>query len=79
MKTDESLTAEQKEAKIHQLRRAARVQMVKLLTPEQRQQMRANIRALRAAAGSNSNNSHRKPSRRDNWAETSGAVRFERT
>ncbi len=46
---DESLTADQKEAKIHQLRRGARMQMVKLLTPEQRQQMKANVRALRAS------------------------------
>src|SRR5208282_1990035 len=46
---DESLTADQKAAKIHQLRHGARMQMVKLLTPEQRQQMRANVRALRAA------------------------------
>ena len=47
--TDESLTADQKEAKIHQLRHGARMQMVKLLTPEQRQQMKANVRALRAS------------------------------
>jgi Spy/CpxP family protein refolding chaperone len=46
---DESLTADQKAAKIHQLRHGARMQMVKLLTPEQRQQMKANARALRAA------------------------------
>ena len=46
---DESLTADQKAAKIHQLRRSARMQMVKLLTPEQRQQMRANVRAMRAS------------------------------
>jgi Spy/CpxP family protein refolding chaperone len=46
---DESLTAEQKEAKIHQLRHGARLQMAKLLTPEQRQQMEANVRALRAS------------------------------
>src|SRR5271169_5353099 len=46
---DESLTADQKEAKIHQLRHGARFEMVKLLTPEQRQQMRANVRALRAS------------------------------
>ena len=46
---DESLTADQKEAKIHQMRRGARMQMVKLLRPEQRQQMKANVRALRAA------------------------------
>jgi Spy/CpxP family protein refolding chaperone len=49
VKNDESLTADQKEMKIHQLQRGARMQMVKLLTPEQRQQMRANVRALRAA------------------------------
>ena len=49
LKADQSLSADQQAAKIHQLRREARVQMVKLLTPEQRQQMRANIRALRAA------------------------------
>jgi len=46
---DGSLTADQKEAKIHQLRHSARRQMVKLLTAEQRQQMRANVRALRAS------------------------------
>jgi Spy/CpxP family protein refolding chaperone len=46
---DESLAADQKETKIHQLRHSARMQMVKLLTPEQRQQMRANVRALRAS------------------------------
>jgi Spy/CpxP family protein refolding chaperone len=46
---DESLTADQREAKIHQLRHGARLQMVKLLTPEQQQQMRANVRALRAS------------------------------
>lgn len=50
---DESLTADQKEAKIHQLRHGARLQMVKLLTPEQRQQMRANVRALRASRREN--------------------------
>ncbi len=46
---DESLTAEQKAAKTHELRHGARMQMVKLLTPEQRQQMKANVRALRAS------------------------------
>jgi Spy/CpxP family protein refolding chaperone len=46
---DESLTADQKTAKTHQLRHGARTQMVKLLTPEQRQQMKANVRALRAS------------------------------
>jgi Spy/CpxP family protein refolding chaperone len=49
VKTDESLSFDQKTAKIHELRRDARMQMVKLLTPEQRQQMRANIREMRAA------------------------------
>lgn len=46
---DETLTADQKAAKIHQLRHSARLQMVKLLTPEQRHQMRANIREMRAS------------------------------
>lgn len=46
---DETLTADQKAAKIHQLRHGARLEMVKLLTPEQRQQMRANIREMRAS------------------------------
>lgn len=46
---DESLTADQKAAKIHELRRSARRQMVKQLTPDQRQQMKANIRERRAA------------------------------
>jgi Spy/CpxP family protein refolding chaperone len=45
---DESLTADQKAAKIHELRHSGRMQMVKLLTPEQRQQMRANVRAMKA-------------------------------
>ena len=49
VKKDESLTADQKEAKIHQLRRSGRMRMVKLLTPEQREQMRANIHASRAS------------------------------
>src|SRR5271154_2586062 len=46
---DESLTADQKAAKTHQLRHGARLQMVKLLTPEQRQQMKANIQQMRAS------------------------------
>jgi Spy/CpxP family protein refolding chaperone len=46
---DESLTTDQKTAKIHQLHHSGRMQMVKLLTPEQQQQMRANVRAMRAA------------------------------
>jgi Spy/CpxP family protein refolding chaperone len=49
LKQDGSLTADQKEAKIHEMRRSARMQMVKLLTPEQREQMRANIHASRAS------------------------------
>ncbi|MHB8499681.1 MAG: Spy/CpxP family protein refolding chaperone [Candidatus Acidiferrales bacterium] len=46
---DQSLTAAQKEAKVHQLRHSARMQMAKLMTPEQRHQMKANVRALRAS------------------------------
>lgn len=46
---DESLSADQKAAKIHELRHGARMQMVKLLTPDQREQMKANVRALRAS------------------------------
>jgi len=46
---DDSLTADQKTAKTHELRHSARLQTVKLLTPEQRQQMKSNARALRAA------------------------------
>ncbi|HXJ06724.1 MAG TPA: Spy/CpxP family protein refolding chaperone [Candidatus Acidoferrum sp.] len=49
VKKDETLTADQKEAKIHELRHSARMQMAKLLTPEQREQMRANVRGLRAS------------------------------
>jgi Spy/CpxP family protein refolding chaperone len=49
VKQDGSLTADQKAAKIHELRQGAREQMVKLLTPDQRQQMKANVRALRAS------------------------------
>ncbi len=49
VKNDESLTPDQKGEKIHQLHHSARVEMVKLLTPEQRQQMKANIREMRAA------------------------------
>ncbi|MGH9742887.1 MAG: Spy/CpxP family protein refolding chaperone [Candidatus Acidiferrum sp.] len=48
VKNDQSLSADQKGAKIHQLRRDSRVQMVKLLTPDQREQMKANIRERRA-------------------------------
>lgn len=49
IKQNESLTADQKEAKIHQVRRGERMETVKLLTPEQREQMRANMRTRRAA------------------------------
>ena len=49
VKKDESLSADQKADKIHDLRHSSRMQMVKLLTPEQREQMKANVRALRAA------------------------------
>lgn len=46
---DGSLSADQKQAKIHQIRRDSHVQMAKLLTPEQKQQMKENMRARRAA------------------------------
>jgi Spy/CpxP family protein refolding chaperone len=47
--SDSTLSADQKTAKIHEIRRDARKQMVKLLTPEQRQQMRENAQARHAA------------------------------
>jgi Spy/CpxP family protein refolding chaperone len=46
---DSTLSADQKTAKIHEIRRDARKQMVKLLTPEQREQMRENAKARHAA------------------------------
>jgi len=49
VKNDSSLTADQKQAKIRELRHDSRMQMAKLLTPDQRAQMKANIRELRAA------------------------------
>jgi Spy/CpxP family protein refolding chaperone len=49
VKNDSSLSFDQKTAKIRQARHDARMQMVKLLTPDQRAQMKANIRELRAA------------------------------
>ena len=49
VKNDQSLSFDQKTAKIRQLRHDARMQMVKLLTPDQRAQMKANFRELRAA------------------------------
>ena len=48
--SDSSLSADQKQAKIHQIRRGARVEMVKMLTPEQREQMKAR-RAARQHEG----------------------------
>jgi len=49
VKNDSSLSFDQKTAKIRELRHTARMQMVKLLTPDQRVQMKANARELRAA------------------------------
>lgn len=49
VKNNSSLSPDQQQAKIHKIHRQARKQMVKLLTPEQRQQMRENIKARRAA------------------------------
>jgi Spy/CpxP family protein refolding chaperone len=49
VKNDQSLSFDQKTAKIRELRHSARMQMVKLLTPDQRAQMKANVRELRAA------------------------------
>jgi Spy/CpxP family protein refolding chaperone len=49
VKNDSSLTFDQKTAKIRELRHSARLQMTKLLTPDQRAQMKANARELRAA------------------------------
>jgi Spy/CpxP family protein refolding chaperone len=49
VKNDSSLSFDQKTAKIRELRHNARMQMVKLLTPDQRAQMRQNVRELRAA------------------------------
>jgi Spy/CpxP family protein refolding chaperone len=46
---DSSLTADQKQAKMKQIHRGAHMQMVKLLTPEQRQQMKADAKARHAA------------------------------
>ena len=46
---DQSLTADQKQAKVHQVRRSAHMQVEKLLTPDQRAQMRANLKQMRAA------------------------------
>jgi periplasmic protein CpxP/Spy len=53
---DSTLSADQKQAKMRQIHRSARVQMVKLLTPEQRQEMKANARARRAARQQNQQN-----------------------
>jgi Spy/CpxP family protein refolding chaperone len=50
---DSSLSPEQKQVKIHQIRHHARKQMVKLLTPDLRQQFRENAKARRAARQQN--------------------------
>ena len=47
---DSTLSADQKVEKTRQLRRAAHMQVRKVLTPEQRQAMRERARARRAAA-----------------------------
>jgi Spy/CpxP family protein refolding chaperone len=47
VKNDSSLSAEQKEAKIHSIHRDAHMQMKKVLTPEQRKQMHENMRERR--------------------------------
>jgi periplasmic protein CpxP/Spy len=44
VKNDSSLSADQKEAKIHAIRRDTHEQMSKVLTPEQRKQMHENMR-----------------------------------
>ena len=44
---DSSLSAEQKQAKIHELRRDAHEQVKKVLTPEQRKQFEENMREHR--------------------------------
>jgi Spy/CpxP family protein refolding chaperone len=47
VKSDSSLSAEQKEAKIKSIHRDAHMQMKKVLTPEQLKQMHENMRARR--------------------------------
>ena len=47
VKNDSSLSAEQKEAKMRQIHRDSHEQVVKVLTPEQRKQMRENMRERR--------------------------------
>jgi Spy/CpxP family protein refolding chaperone len=47
LQKDTSLTAEQKQAKMHELRREARRQTSQVLTAEQRKQLRAEIRERR--------------------------------
>jgi periplasmic protein CpxP/Spy len=44
VKNDSSLSADQKETKIHQIHRDSHEQMKKVLTPEQRKQMHENMR-----------------------------------
>jgi protein CpxP len=47
VKSDSSLSAEQKEAKIREIHHNSREQMMKILTPEQRKQMHENMRERR--------------------------------
>lgn len=53
VQNDSSLTADQKQAKMHQLRRDARKQTSQVLTPDQRKQLRAEMREHRAARRQN--------------------------
>lgn len=48
LQKDTSLTAEQKQAKMHELRREVRKQTSQVLTAEQRKQLRAEMRERRA-------------------------------
>jgi Spy/CpxP family protein refolding chaperone len=47
VKNDSSLSADQKEAKMRQIHRDSHEQVVKVLTPKQRKQMRENMRERR--------------------------------
>ena len=53
VRNDSTLSVEQQQAKIHQIRHAARKQMVKMLTPDQRAQRKADRRTHRAARREN--------------------------
>jgi Spy/CpxP family protein refolding chaperone len=48
-KTDSSLSADQKQAKIHEVRMATHKQILAVLTPEQRSQMKSDAMARKAA------------------------------